>query len=149
MTTKAYMLRMKKEINTFGKNDKRYNEFVKEHNEYKEALRETYAKIKNLGEEYPNEEERNSIFATLDENMSHLSELIKLNEQETDEYLDNKFNEFKNRYPIIFKRFLQNDLDTAALTHALDTLNLLEQGNITREQGNQMGYEKFHNQITD
>lgn len=144
MTTKAYILNMKKEINTFAKKDVRYIELTAEHKELKSGLRETYAKLEKLGVDFPNEDERNEMFKTLDENMTHLSELIKLNEQETEEYLNSKFEDFKNRYPTIFKRFLDNDLDGQALTHALDTLTLLERGQITREQGNEMGYTKFH-----
>lgn len=144
MSTKNYILRMRKEVNQFRQHDKRYQELMSEHGEIKDSLQQTFQKIQSLADDFPDEEERKQMLGTLDETMTQLSELIKMNEEEIDNYVSQKFEQFKSRYPGIFKMFLKGEVDNDALTHVLNTLTLLEQGQITLEQGKEMGYHRFH-----
>lgn len=135
---------MRKEINQFRQEDQRYQELSVEHQEIKDSLQQTFRRIQNLENDFPDEKERNEMLGTLDETMTQLSELIKMSEEEIDNYVSQKFEQFKSRYPTIFKMFLKGDVDNEALSHVLDTLTLLEQGQITLEQGKEMGYHRFH-----
>jgi hypothetical protein len=139
------MLRKRREINNFRKSDRRYLELQGEYNELKEKAQSTFAQIQSLADDFPDEEERKTQLGILDDSMTQLTELLKLSEQEVDLYAGSKFPEFKQRYPGIFKMFLKGEVDDKAFTHVLDTLTLLEQGQITLEQGKEMGWRRFHN----
>lgn len=145
MTTKQYMLRKRREIDNFRKKDRKYLELKSEYDELKEKAQSTFAQIQSLADDFPDEEERKNQLGVLDDSMTQLTELLKLQEQEIDVYAGSKFPEFKQRYPGIFKMFLKGDVDNNAFTHVLDTLTLLEQGQITLEQGKEMGWQRFHN----
>lgn len=144
MSTKQYMVRKRKEIGNFTKKDKKYQRLKKEYEEYKERAQSTFAQIQSLADDFPDEQERATQLGILDDTMSQLNELLKMSEEEIDLYAGSKFPEFKRRYPGIFKMFLKGDVDNNAFNHALDTLTLLEQGQISLEQGKQMGYNRFH-----
>lgn len=145
MSTKQYILRKRKEVDQFRHNDRKYREMLSEHAELKDRLKSTFAQIQSLATDFPNEAERATQLGVLDETMTQLSELIKMNEQETDQYVGTKFSDFKARYAGMLKMFLTGDYDQAAFIHALDTLTLLEQGKINLEEGKEMGYHRFAN----
>tara|TARA_R100001163_G_C5068192_1_gene208146 strand:+ start:6150 stop:6560 length:411 start_codon:yes stop_codon:yes gene_type:complete len=135
---------MRKEIDKFRMKDKKYHELNDEHSDLKTELQSNFAKIQSLADDFPDEEERKQQLGLLDETMTQLSELIKMNEEEIDLYAGNKFPEFKRRYPGIFKMFLKGNIDNSAFTHVLDTLTLVEEGQISLETGKEMGYHRFH-----
>jgi hypothetical protein len=145
MSTKQYIIRKRKEVEQFRKNDRKYLEFLSEHTELKDRLKSTFAQIQSLATDFPDQDERATQLGVLDETMTQLSELIKMNEQETDEYVGTQFTEFKSRYPGMLKLFLSGDYDHDAFINALDTLTLLEQGKINLEQGKEMGYHRYGN----
>lgn len=145
MSLKQYILKKRKEIDQFRKRDRTYIKFIREHQELKDQIQKTFAQIQTLGDEFPDEQERNGQLTILDDSMSQLSELIKINEQETEEHCAKKFPEFHRRYPGIFKMFISGKVDTAALNHCLDTLTMVERGQITIEQGKEIGYQRFMN----
>jgi len=136
---------MRRSIDQFRRTDRQYREHLDEHAELKSDLQSTFAQIQSLADDFPDEEERKVQLGVLDQAMTQLSELIKLNEEETSEYAGSKFLEFKTRYPGIFKMFLKGDIDQQAFDHVLDTLTLLEQGQISLEEGKEMGYYAFAN----
>jgi hypothetical protein len=145
MSTKQYILRQRKIVDKFRRDDSKYVEFLTEHTELKDRLKSTFAQIQSLATDFPDQAERTVQLGVLDETMTQLSELIKMNEQETDEYVGTQFREFKSRYPGMLKLFLSGDYDQTAFIHALDTLTLLEQGKINLEQGKEMGYHRYGN----
>jgi hypothetical protein len=145
MSLIQYILKKRKEIDQFRKRDKIYLKFSKEHQDLKDQIQCTFAQIQRLSDDFPDEQERNAQLTILDDSMTQLSELIKMNEQETEEHCAKKFPEFHRRYPGIFKMFISGNVDTTALNHVLDTLTMVERGQITIEQGKEMGYQRFMN----
>jgi hypothetical protein len=146
MSTKQYIIRKRKEIDQFRRSDRQYLELNTEHTELKDRLKDTFAQIQSLATDFPDETERRSQLGVLDETMTQLSELIKMNEQEIDVYVGTKFSDFKARYPGMLKLFLSGDYDQDAFIHALDTVTLLEQGKINLEQGKEMGFHRNRTQ---
>ena len=146
MSTKQYIIRQRRDVDQFRANDAKYLEYKADHTELKDNLKSTFAQIQSLAVDFPDETERQAQLGVLDETMTQLTELIKMNEQETDIYVGTKFREFKARYPGMLKLFLSGDYDNDAFVNALDTLTLLEQGKINLEQGKEMGYRRYGNQ---
>lgn len=143
MSTKSYILRNKRLVDTFRQEDEKYLKMKTEHSELRAKINQTFAQIKNLEQDYPEEEERSKVFATLDDTMTQLSELIKMTEQEIDEYCLEKFPNFKAKYPTIFKLFLEGNVQPRTLNHVLDTLTKVEEGQISLERGKEIGYRRY------
>ena len=143
MSTKQYIIRKRKEVDQFRQNDRQYLDLIADHADLKSRAKDAFEQIQRLAEYFPDEAERRTQLGVLDETMTQLSELIKMNEQETDIYVTGKFTDFKSRYPGMLKLFLSGDYDNEAFIHALDTVTLLEQGRINLEQGKEMGFHRY------
>lgn len=145
MSTKQYILRMRKEINEVIESDPRCQEYSEELEGQSQDITDTFKRIQNLDEDFEDPTERSEMLMTLNQTMEDLNKLNKLTQEDYEKYLGERFSEFKDRYPGLFKMFLNSkNIDNDALNHCLDTFTLLERGAISIEQGKEMGWNRFH-----
>ena len=144
MSTKQYILRIRKEINHLIRTDPVCKEFIEELDMQSQDISDTFKKIQSLDEDFDDQQERNEMLMTLNQCMEDLNKLNKLTQEDYENHVGERFNEFKERYPGLFKMFLKGDVNNDALNHCLDTFSLLEGGSISFEKGKEMGWNKFH-----
>lgn len=146
MSTKQYILHIRKEINKFLGDDHRCKEFREELDEQSQDITDTFNKIQNLDHDFEDPTERSEMLMTLNQTMEDLNKLNKQVQEEFESYVTQSrdFSQFKERYPGLFKMFLKGDINNNALNHCLDTFTLLENGAISYEQGKEIGWNKFH-----
>lgn len=145
MSTKQYILKMRKEINNVISNDKQCIEFKKELASQSKDITDTFKMIQALDEEFEDPKERTEMMMELNITMEDLNKLNKKTQEEYENHVSGlrTFKNFKERYPGLFKMFLAGDVNNEALNHCLDTFTLLENGAISAEQGKEMGWNKY------
>lgn len=91
--------------------------------------------------------EKQTILNTINIELETLNNTFKETQNDYSHYIatnNQKYQIFKDRYPGLFEKFINNDMDNAVLLHCLDTFNLVQSGEITLENGKEMGYHKYH-----
>ncbi len=147
MSTKQYILRMKKQIDTLRHTDRRCQTYVKELDEQTREIQDSFSQLGCLEEIFPDEQERTEMFAMINENLEKVNQENKKTRQEYQEYMANKNHELKHFHETrggIFEKFIMDDIDVDALLHCLDTFTLYETNQIDEEQAKTMGFKKFH-----
>jgi len=134
MSTKNYILTQKQAIDNFRENDPVANDLFRDLQLQTQEIKETFAKVR-AASEHP------EIFSALNENMEELNKLNKICKKEYESLMSDKFADFKNRYPTLFDKFINNDMDDNILNHVLDTYTMVEQGQINSRQGRNMGMD--------
>jgi len=144
MSVKQYILRWKKEIDSYRECDDRARRYLETLEEQSTDIRENVEKMGQLDALFPDDDERAEIFMMMNEEMEELNRVNKELKAEYLEYMKQAFPEFSGRYLGIFEMFVDGKkVDGRALTHCLDTFTRYENGDISLEQGKTVGYQQF------
>lgn len=146
MTTKNYILSIKKEIDTY-KNLDEYKKFLEEQRTITERINIVLLDIKDINEVIENDDEKTILMNDINIEMEFLNNRYKQSKKECMDYvlsLSPKFSLFKERYEGLFEKFVYNDIDDAVLHHCLDTFNKVQSGELDLETGKELGYYKYH-----
>lgn len=133
-----------KKVQLFKKNDVKYKEYHDEIENIRDQMKKTFAQIQSLDETIEDEEARSEMLTQLDQNMDQLVELVKLTEEDRDNYAMQKFSDLKQKNAGLLKLFIEKDLDPNALNHCLNTFVMMQQGLVNQEQAKQMGWTRFN-----
>jgi len=134
MSTQAYILAKKREIDEFREHDPEASDLFKDLQLQSQEIKDTFAQIRGASE-HP------EIFSMLNENMEELNKLNKLTKEDYEDVMSTRFSEFKGRYPSLFEKFINNEMDDEILNHVLNTYTMVEQGHINTRQGRNMGMD--------
>lgn len=141
---KDYYMAQYKKVQLFKKNDVKYKEYHDEIENIRDQMKKTFAQIQSLDETIEDEEARSEMLTQLDQNMDQLVELVKLTEEDRDNYAMQKFSDLKQKNAGLLKLFIEKDLDPNALNHCLNTFVMMQQGLVNQEQAKQMGWTRFN-----
>jgi DNA repair ATPase RecN len=146
-STKTYILKLKKQMDKIQSTDPKCVEALKDIHEQQTQIDDLTTELKHLNELFEDINERTKMLMMINENLEQLRNLNKLTKTDYLHYMSNynpEIQEFRSRYTGLFEKFAMGDINQDALAHCLDTFTLMEQGEITEEQGKEMGYFKFH-----
>lgn len=146
-STKEYVLDFKEQIDNMKNSDHKCRSLYTLYSAQKSELEQLRIDQKDVETNIDDPIEKREIYNIVNTKIENLEKEIKDTKTKLETYLANKNNIFKDFYRNrigLFEGILYDTLDNSALTHCLDTYDLLEKGEINVEQGKEIGYKKFH-----
>lgn len=146
---KNYVLSIKKKLDDLKKNDSKVKQLYQIYTINKKEYDDVINDQKELNELYPDDEdpEKLALMKGINLNIESLHKTNNDNKTALINYLikqDRGLKTFNQERPELFSGMLFEMYSTEVLCHVLDTYTMFEKGQISEEQGKEMGYNKFH-----